>query len=63
MNTQLPQTNQYPQAAFDTPIMRRKDPILEEVYSVKAKLNAEANYSVEKILERSRSTTTSFNLR
>ena len=46
----------------EAPAIRRKDPILEEVYSVKAKLNAAANYSVEKILERSRSTTASFNM-
>jgi hypothetical protein len=47
----------------EVPLVRRKDPILEEVYSVKAKLNAQANYSVEKILERSRQTTAAFNLR
>jgi hypothetical protein len=51
------------QRSDGAPFMRRKDPILEEVYSVKAKLNAEANYSVEKILERSRQTSASFNLR
>jgi hypothetical protein len=33
---------------------RRVDPILQEVYDLKAKLNAEAGYSVEKILERVR---------
>lgn len=33
---------------------RRIDPILQEVYDIKAKLNAEAGYSVEKILERAR---------
>lgn len=33
---------------------RRIDPILQEVYDLKAKLNAEAGYSVDKILERAR---------
>ncbi len=33
---------------------RRIDPILQEVYDIKAQLNAEAGYSVEKILERAR---------
>ena len=33
---------------------RRIDPILQEVYDLKARLNAEAGYSVEKILERAR---------
>jgi hypothetical protein len=51
------------QRTDDALFMRRRDPILEEVYSVKAKLNAEANYSVEKILERSRQTSASFDLR
>jgi hypothetical protein len=27
------------------------DPILQEVYDIKAKLNADANYSVKKLLE------------
>lgn len=36
---------------------RRVDPILQEVYDLKAKLNAEAGYSVEKILERARQNT------
>jgi hypothetical protein len=31
---------------------RRIDPILQEVYDIKAQLNAEAGYSVAKILER-----------
>ena len=31
---------------------RRVDPILQEVYELKARLNKEAGYSVEKILER-----------
>lgn len=35
---------------------RRIDPILQEVYDLKARLNAEAGYSVEKILERARQT-------
>lgn len=33
---------------------RRVDPILQEVYDLKARLNAEAGYSVEKILARAR---------
>ena len=33
---------------------RRIDPILQEVYDLKAKLNEEAGYSVEKIFERVR---------
>lgn len=33
---------------------RRIDPILQEVYDLKARLNAEAEYSVERILERAR---------
>ena len=33
---------------------RRIDPILQEVYDLKARLNAEAGYSVERILERAR---------
>ena len=31
---------------------RRVDPILQELYELKARLNKEAGYSVEKILER-----------
>jgi hypothetical protein len=31
---------------------RRIDPILQEVYDIKAQLNAEAGYSVAKMLER-----------
>lgn len=34
------------------PSRRTIDPILQEVYDVKAKLNAEAGYSVQKIFER-----------
>ncbi len=36
------------------PNKRRFDPILQELYDVKAQLNKEAGYSVEKILERAR---------
>jgi hypothetical protein len=36
------------------PSKRRIDPILQEVYDIKAKLNAEAGYSVQKILDRAR---------
>jgi hypothetical protein len=36
---------------------RRIDPILQEIYDLKARLNAEAGYSVEKILERARRNT------
>jgi hypothetical protein len=31
---------------------RRFDPILQELYDVKAQLNKEADYSVEKVFER-----------
>jgi phage-related baseplate assembly protein len=44
------ETQSYSDAAF----VRPRDLVLEEVYRVKARLNAEANYSVEKILERAR---------
>ena len=37
-----------------TPAKRIVDPILQEVYDIKAKLNAEAGYSVHKIFERAR---------
>lgn len=37
-----------------SPGRRSIDPILQEVYDIKAKLNAEAGYSVQKILERAR---------
>ena len=36
------------------PAKRIVDPILQEVYDIKAKLNAEAGYSVQKIFERAR---------
>jgi hypothetical protein len=36
------------------PAKRIVDPILQEVYDIKAKLNAEAGYSVHKIFERAR---------
>jgi hypothetical protein len=41
-------------APLHQPRKRFIDPILQEVYDVKAKLNAEAGYSVERILERAR---------
>jgi hypothetical protein len=44
----------------DVALAQQIDPILEEVYCVKAKLNAAANYSVEKILERSRQSSASW---
>lgn len=39
-----------------TPLSGKRsiDPILQEVYDIKARLNAEAGYSVQKILERAR---------
>lgn len=39
---------------LNQPRKRFIDPILQEVYDIKAKLNAEAGYSVDKILERAR---------
>jgi hypothetical protein len=45
------------------PPKRRIDPILQELYDLKAKLNAEAGYSVEKILERARHNTASLKTR
>lgn len=41
-------------ATLPAPVKRSIDPILQEVYDIKAKLNAEAGYSVQKILERAR---------
>ena len=38
------------QSSF-TPSKRQLDPILQEVYEVKAQLNAEAGYSLERLLE------------
>jgi hypothetical protein len=52
-NELAPETVELP-AALHQPRKRFIDPILQEVYDVKAKLNAEAGYSVEKILERAR---------
>jgi hypothetical protein len=43
-----------PQIPVDALKQRRIDPILQELYDVKAALNAEAGYSVEKIFERLR---------
>jgi hypothetical protein len=46
-----------PMSNVSDPLMvsrRRVDPILQEVYDLKARLNAEAGYSVEKILARAR---------
>ncbi len=43
-----------PQLPQSGSIGRRIDPILQEVYDLKAQLNREANYSVEKVLERIR---------
>lgn len=47
-------TNQAPANQAAVPNKRRFDPILQELYDVKAQLNKEAGYSVEKILERAR---------
>jgi hypothetical protein len=41
-------------APAPAPKKRSIDPILQEVYDIKAQLNAEAGYSVQKILERAR---------
>jgi hypothetical protein len=43
-------------SALPAPVPKKRniDPILQEVYDIKAQLNAEAGYSVEKILERAR---------
>jgi hypothetical protein len=41
-------------APVPVPKKRSIDPILQEVYDIKAQLNAEAGYSVQKILERAR---------
>jgi hypothetical protein len=35
-------------------IKRRVDPILQELYAVKAALNAEAGYSVAKVIQRAK---------
>jgi hypothetical protein len=42
--------------SVSTPLSGKRsiDPILQEVYDIKARLNAEAGYSVQKILERAR---------
>ena len=37
-----------------TATKRRIDPILQELYAVKAALNAEAGYSVAKVLQRAK---------
>jgi hypothetical protein len=44
------------QSNVPAPVLSKRsiDPILQEVYDIKAKLNAEAGYSVHKILERAR---------
>ena len=41
-----------PDGVFLTPSKRQIDPILQEVYDVKAQLNADAGYSLERLLER-----------
>ena len=43
-------------SALPAPVPKKRniDPILQEVYDIKAQLNAEAGYSVQKILERAR---------
>jgi hypothetical protein len=46
--------NHAPANQTATPSKRRFDPILQELYDVKAQLNKDAGYSVEKILERAR---------
>lgn len=55
MNTEIPKPNTA-QSAEKLAIRarRRIDPILQELYDIKAELNAEAGYSVEKIFERAR---------
>ncbi len=50
--TKRPATTAEP--SLPAPGKRSIDPILQEVYDIKAKLNAEAGYSVQKILERAR---------
>ena len=47
-------TTAKPTLPAPSPGKRRIDPILQEVYDIKAKLNAEAGYSVHKIFERAR---------
>lgn len=53
MNTTNPTPASTPQSAPVKP-RRGLDPILREVYELKARLNKEAGYSVDKILERVR---------
>jgi hypothetical protein len=53
-NTKRPHAGEKPGLPAPTPRRRHIDPILQEVYDIKAKLNAEAGYSVQKILERAR---------
>lgn len=49
-------TTVFPHSQADSALVtlskRRIDPILQEVYEVKAQLNAEAGYSLELLLER-----------
>ena len=55
MNTEIPKPNTA-QSAEKLAIRarRRIDPILQELYDIKAELNAEAGYSVQKVLELAR---------
>lgn len=48
-----PQTQLPPQES-PRPRLGRNDPILQELWAVKAALNAEAGYSIDKIIERTR---------
>jgi hypothetical protein len=52
--TKHPTNSVKPSLPAPLPGKRSIDPILQEVYDIKAKLNAEAGYSVQKILERAR---------
>jgi hypothetical protein len=56
--TRLPDAPNTPLANEQIKLPKRRiDPILQEIYDLKARLNAEAGYSVEKILERARRNT------
>ena len=50
--SRLPVSQDGQTARMPVTAKRSNDPILQEVYDIKATLNAEAGYSVQKILER-----------
>ncbi|MBK6999120.1 MAG: hypothetical protein IPH35_03805 [Rhodoferax sp.] len=52
MTTPIPQ---FPPQEAVRPRLGRHDPILQELWAVKAALNAEAGYSIDKLIERANS--------